>query len=287
MSFIFTSTDAVAHSYKRFNEDRFGWAPNRFWMMDGATGLTDRPAFHADSDAYWLVDRYHSYFSETDPSGRQLADYLKEGMATVTRSAGDKSALQETPAFALPTAGLFLGTLDRGRLRYLQLGDCKLLLLSRGQVHLLGQSPLEQLDKAVIQMMKELQGAGVREFSSVWNVLMPTLKANRALANQENGYWILGFDPRAADNASQGEIEISDGDVLLAMTDGFTRLFDVFGSVVPQELMARLQQGTRLEQLLDGLRQNELADPECLSFPRIKCHDDAAALVLHIVSSQE
>jgi serine/threonine protein phosphatase PrpC len=255
-------------------------------MMDGATGLADRPAFHTDSDAYWLVDRYHSYFSQTDPNGRQLADYLKVGIAAVARSISDRSALREMPAFALPTAGLFLGTLDQGRLRYLQLGDCKCLLLSRGKLHLLGQSPLEQLDQAVIQRMKEIQGGGVHEFSSVWNILMPTLKSNRTLANQENGYWILGLDPRAADNASQGEIEIGDGDVLLAMTDGFTRLFDVFQSVAPEKLLDQLRQGTRLEQLLDGLRQSELADPECLSFPRIKCHDDASALMLHIVSGK-
>jgi serine/threonine protein phosphatase PrpC len=286
MALIFASGDEVSHSYKRFNEDKFGWAADRFWMMDGATGLADHPTFHAESDAYWLVERYHSYFEQNDPNGRDLRDYIKEAMASIVRSIGDKAALDSIPAFALPTAGLFLATLDRGRLQYLQLGDCKCLLFTHGQLHLLGQSRLEQLDKAVVQRMKELQAAGVREFANVWNVLLPTLKNNRALANQEGGYWILGFDPRAADNAFRGEVEISNGDLLLAMTDGFTRLFDVFGSA-PGDLLAQVQHGARLDQLLDSLRQNELADPECLSFPRIKCHDDASALLLSVVSGRE
>jgi hypothetical protein len=250
-------------------------------MMDGATGLSDRPLFHPGSDAYWLVDRYHDYFTKNDLSGRTLTDYVKDAIVSVGLSTHDLTILDGVPAHCLPSAGLFLGVAEHDRLRYLQLGDCKCLVHASEQIQLLGHSSLELLDEAVILEINRLQAAGLYKFVDVWHELLPLLQKNRSMANREGGYWILGFDIRAAENALQGEIELSTGDSLLAMSDGFTRLFDKFNLIRLESLMPTLRDLT-LTHLIEKLRESEINDPECLNFPRIKCHDDSSALLLQI-----
>ena len=103
------------------------------------------------------------------------------------------------------------------------------------------------------------------------------------MANRKDGYWILSLDPEAASHGLYGEIEIAAGDRLLAMTDGFTRLFDVFGLFTPESLMAA-SRTRELVELVETLRAREAEDTNCLSFPRIRCHDDASALLLEIIT---
>ncbi len=275
-------SNEISHSYKRVNEDLCGHADNRFWIMDGATGLSNYPLFHSDSDAYWLVKRYHEFFANNDPRDLPFDNYVKAAVLEVLSSVGGIDRLTGIDNYRLPSAGLFLGIVERRKLRFIQLGDCKCLLRAKGQLRVLGQSRLECLDRAVIMEMKQLHAAGLQNFSDVWAALLPLLRQNRAMANRQGGYWILGFDVEAIDNAILDEIDVNVGDSMIAMTDGFARLFEVFDLVQPHQMLS-LSRTHGLSYLLRMLRQAEDQDPDCIRFARIKGHDDATAMVIDVI----
>jgi hypothetical protein len=55
---------AISHSYKAFNEDLWGYATNRFWVLDGATGLSDRTFFHHVSDILACATLSHLFHEQ-------------------------------------------------------------------------------------------------------------------------------------------------------------------------------------------------------------------------------
>ncbi len=140
---------------------------------------------------------------------------------------------------------------------------------------------MEDLDALALDRLSELQKRGAHNGRDLWNELLPLLKQNRSLANRSDGYWILGFDGSAADHAVQGEMQLAPGDQVLLMTDGYTRLFDVFEAATTRNIMD-LSAKLGLSEMMRRLRMLEAGDPECTMFPRIKCHDDASALLIDI-----
>ncbi len=106
--------------------------------MDGATGLSERQSFSEGSDAYWLVQLYHAYFANHDVGQAPLRCYIKDAIASVTAQAAHIRALDDISAYALPTSALFFCDFREDRLRYLQLGDCKCVVASRGETRLIG-----------------------------------------------------------------------------------------------------------------------------------------------------
>jgi hypothetical protein len=252
--------------------------------MDGATGLSKQQSFHQESDAYWLVLLYQDYFENHETGQQPLQDYIKDAITSVTRQATKIRPLNPIPAYSLPTAGLFFCDFKESQFRYLQLGDCKCLISSPKKTTLLGESKLEELDAEVLARVVQHQEQGVGDHQDMWNQLLPLLKQNRSKANRDGGYWILGFDSRAAQHAIQGQIEVSAEDRLLLMTDGYTRLFDVFKGTTPGGLLEH-SFDLGLARMIERLRTLETGDPECRMYPRIKCHDDASALLIDIVAA--
>lgn len=275
---------SISHSYKKFNEDICGHSGDRFWIMDGATGLSKEQSFHHASDAYWLVQLYHDYFEKHEIGCRSLSAYIKDAIASVASEAARIRSIETIPGYSLPTSGLFFCQFKGGHLSYLQLGDCKCLISSRGQTRLIGESKLEELDADVLERTIELQKRGVHSYQDIWDDLLPLLKQNRSMANRSDGYWILGFDERAADYAVQGQIEVDPGDRLLLMTDGYTRLFDIFDSTMAVDL-PDLSAKIGLPGMIERLRTLEVDDTDCVKYARIKCHDDASALLIDLVST--
>jgi hypothetical protein len=274
---------AISDSYKKFSEDICGHSGDRFWIMDGATGLSKQQSFHQESDAYWLVQLYQDYFENNETGEQALQDYIRDAITSVTAHAAKIRPLDTIPAYSLPTSALFFCDFKQNRFRYLQLGDCKCLISSHHETRLLGESKLEKLDAEVLARVVQYQKRGVGDYQDMWNELLPLLKQNRSMANRHDGYWILGFDGRAAQRSVQGQIEVSPEDRLLLMTDGYTRLFDVFKSTTASNLL-ELSFDLGPARMIERLRTLETGDPECLMYPRIKCHDDASALLIDIVA---
>lgn len=105
---------------------------------------------------------------------------------------------------------------------------------------------------------------------------MATLvRAQRLVRNTDNGYWIAGSHPEAANHALERTWRRQDVNRFAAMSDGVSCLVDLYEGASWQELLT-LAEARGPESVIDRVRKIESMDPEGVLWPRYKAGDDAA-----------
>jgi hypothetical protein len=273
------------------NEDVSGYTALSAWVLDGATGLGDKPLLPGRSDAAWLASAYDARLhANADRTGCELQQLFADVIADV--GAEFEACRLRAPAnrFELPSAGMVFVRLREADLEYACLGDCRAILSFSRNAHVFstGGSPLQHLDAAILERMEALRRSDTSmSYEKVRRAVQSDLRANRNLLNTEGGYWVLSTDPTAARHMEVGAVPLDGVGLIrgLLVSDGFYRLVDTFG-IYPDNaalLSAALEQG--LATMLTELRMLEDADPECIAYPRLKPKDDATALLFENIES--
>jgi hypothetical protein len=96
----------------------------------------------------------------------------------------------------------------------------------------------------------------------------------RSLRNQPGGFWVASTAPDAAYQAVQGTCEIADDSSILLLTDGVTRLVELYGQT--WESLAAIASAQGPCSLITAIRKRENDQPP----PYGKQHDDATAICM-------
>jgi hypothetical protein len=104
-------------------------------------------------------------------------------------------------------------------------------------------------------------------------------RALRRARNQPGGYWVAAADPQAASQAVTGTLPASSLQRAVLLSDGASRLVDLFELATWEELLALLDENGP-EELVRQVRAAEATDPEGRQWPRTKRSDDATAVYL-------
>lgn len=100
------------------------------------------------------------------------------------------------------------------------------------------------------------------------------------LMNRPGGYWVFADDPGVGREAVTASIPVDQVDAILLATDGFGRLFDLFGAVGGPEELLELAVRDGLPELHRLLRRLELTPGSMRLHPRPSIQDDATAILL-------
>jgi hypothetical protein len=103
-------------------------------------------------------------------------------------------------------------------------------------------------------------------------------RARRA-RNRPGGYWVAAADPQAASQAVTGTLPAKRLQRAVLLSDGASRLVDLFELATWEELVALLDENGP-DELLRQVRAAEAVDPEGRQWPRTKRSDDATAVYL-------
>ena len=136
------------------NEDAVGFSATAAWVIDGATGVSDKPPLvPGRSDAAWLANQLSSRlacgFTElyADPN-RVLTGVqadIEAQFRTLDSAYGSCAADQPSAAFALAALGA-------GRLHLLGLGDCRILFRRvDGATEEFNPSDLHAAESAIVE----------------------------------------------------------------------------------------------------------------------------------------
>ena len=133
-------------------------------------------------------------------------------------------------------------------------------------------------DRRVDTVVQHEQAAALRAPTGSTEKLerMATLvRAQRSVRNTEDGYWIAGSMPEAADHALEQSWCRRDVQRFAAMTDGVSCLVELYGANSWLDLLdlAECENG---EAVIDCVRAVEASDPEGVRWPRYKTSDDAS-----------
>jgi len=251
------------------------------WIVDGATGVSDRKMTSGETDAAWLAGLIGESLQGLVLAGRPEQDFpnLQESV----RSAFDaETAHSDVPGDEhAPSACLgfisLRGWSGDGRLRLEGhfLGDVVALVPTESGVIRWTDERSKPFERRTLAV---LEGAG-RQLGIMPEVVRRQIQENRTRLNHPDGYWVVNPRRPWAGRELHFETVIAPGQPVVLATDGFMRLVDVFAAYSDASLHAGLSAGEG-ERLMQELREREREDARAGLYPRVKIHDDATVLVV-------
>lgn len=285
MSLHFSVIDRISSASPQGaqNEDAIGATRTAAWVIDGATGVSDGPALVAgQTDAAWLAsqmsDELHKRFEREniDPVSA-LAEVDSSIQAKFTRI----KSLRERTAGDQPSAAFALAVLTNDVAHLIGIADCRIIVEDQGgDVNDFNPSDLGKIESLIINERRRLEATYPDE--DAWPRLQPFIRSFRELANLQPGYSVVHPTRSWCTRTRRLTREAAELRHLMVVSDGLYRLVDVFHVINAEGLLRRaLQDG--LEMLCAELREMELKDGLCSTYPRVKTCDDASAVLLRVL----
>jgi len=204
-------------------------------------------------------------------SSRSLADALAEAIRQVASlHPGCDLTHPGTPSAAV----VLLRALD-DRADYLALADATLLLDSLEGLQVISDDRVSQLagkERAAANQVPTGSALKLRR-------RVQLTRALRRARNRPGGYWVAAADPQAASQAVTGTLPGKTLRRAVLLSDGASRLVDLFELATWEELLALLDEHGP-DELLRQVRAAEAVDGEGRQWPRTKRSDDATAVYL-------
>ncbi|OJU16180.1 MULTISPECIES: protein phosphatase 2C domain-containing protein [unclassified Sphingomonas] len=275
---------AATDSQAFVNEDVVGHHGNAAWVIDGATGI-GAALLDAPSDASWLARRVDAAFRAqlaeqpmiaTTVLVRRAIEICRDALAAAATRAPEGPHEHPSAAFAMLR--------DFGdHVELTSLADCAVAYVDEaGQAQLFSDGSHETIERRTLDLAAQIFAADPDPApAALTERLLPQLQANRRLMNRPDGYWVLGIEPDAADHLSQRRLPARKGQRFALVSDGFLRLVDLFGVATPHDLLA-IDDAAQWDAWLARLRAIEREPESRRHYVRVKIHDDATLLTLHI-----
>jgi hypothetical protein len=238
------------------NEDWCGATPSAAVVLDGVTvpAVMEGGCSHGTP---WYVRQLGSLMLSA--AGRwnwPLTQVLAWAITATAHLHGDVCDLESEGA---PSAAVAMLRTAGSELEYLVLADVTIALETAGGIQVITDG---RVAASVAGLHSGTPDVGER-----------IAERRAADRNRFGGYWVAAADPQAAANALTGSVPLTGLRRALVMTDGVSRLADLFGWRWP-DVMA-LDPG----QLVAQVRYDEARDPGCVRWPRFKVSDDATAIL--------
>ena len=247
-----------------WGEDRLYAGENFFFVIDGATPVSDRSYGSYHTGAEWMAEAMKQHLADLG-SGEEEVPVLCKRFTTETER-------QVTEAFPdvqdMPCLTIAAVKQDANITRGYVLGDCSIYVLTRysGITHLTDQRTAKFYQKTLRAKAEAEKNRG-----DVVGAIQAQKIKNKAAMNQPGGFWTVSYVGDYEAEFRIFQIPTEDIEAILLCTDGFDRVF-FRGDVSPAFL---LRGELPLEDALAHLRTWEKMSPT-----DIKQHDDAAAILL-------
>lgn len=267
----------------RGNEDRFGYASNTAWVLDGATDISGVD-FEGRTAAWWLVEAYQAELQDcahhaATKDAYSLMVHLAAGVAQRLQARFGTDDRSKTAALEQASTALSLVRRRKGGWAVLCLADCPVLFRDplTGAVKILANAGFSPFERRSLQALEAARlGDPNAGLDRLVEDLRPALLANRASMNREGGYAVGAL--RAPPASLLQEHMLPEGvDAFVILSDGFSRWYDLVMLGTPDTLFARIERG-EAAQVLAELRHAERNDPDAKRYLRFKMHDDATCL---------
>lgn len=276
MTLTYVEAISLAGDRAKQNDDAFGCADQRAWVLDGATDLDDKPLMGGASDASWIAHFANAYlhcgaYDSMVDAVRRASLYAS---AAFQQRVGERSCERwQSPISSL----LMLNAHNTGVLG-IDLGDSRVFALDANGAVFVAGGPDDAADAetALAAKQSDKENPLLRRTETI-----EMLRNMRAELNQPGSRWTFCLDPACADHARAFSWTLARPAHILLMTDGFSALTDRYRAYDAGGLVrAALDKG--LQELGRELRAIENADAGGDKHPRFKKSDDATALLMRL-----
>ena len=261
---------SVPGSATEENEDFAAAVPGGLVLLDGAASPAGLPSGCSHSVAWYARTLGGLLAGQITNTSQTLADALAASITSVNALHSGACGLASPHS---PSAAVATVRAHGERLDYLLLSDSTLL------VDRPGAEPLALCDNRLDEVHAKLgYPATMPPYGSPERdaAMLAHVRDLGGYRNQPGGFWVASTSPAAAREALTGSLPLADVAAVALLTDGATRIVDVFGLLAwPHALRVLHDRGPA--DLITRTRGAEASDPGCVRWPRSKASDDATA----------
>lgn len=264
------------------NEDAYGHHETCLWVLDGATGVTERACTEGPTDAAWLARATSEAVRHASHAGlplRALLHRVEDEVAARFRAQPGAAAGE----IDMPTTCLGIVRIDGDAIELTAIGDIAIAVAVPGApVHVYSDDTLAPFAARTMAALEDAMRA-TADRDEIWRRLRPLIHENRDAANRPGGYRVVHPGRPWAAAADIHRLPALPGTTILMASDGLWRLVDLFGAHAPHALLHAVRE-EGLDALFARLRAMEVEDAACARYLRVKVSDDATGLAATLVS---
>lgn len=250
------------------NEDAVVATPNAVVVVDGVTAPTslDTGCMHGTP---WYASTLAAEIVAV--LSREPAADLKWALAqALTTVAAGHASTCDLSAPGTPSGTVAIAREADTSLDYLVLSDATVAIRKADGVQVINDNRIGDLFS---DLRQAVQAAPVDSVERELR-LVELVTTQRKLRNVEGGYWLAGAIPEAAEHALVGAVPLGEVRVAAAMSDGASRLVDLFASQDWAAALDRLKERGPVD-WIRRTRHIEDSDIGATRWPRYKRSDDA------------
>jgi hypothetical protein len=229
------ATDAAGRP-GRTNEDFVGAVPTAVVLTDGAGGVVGAETVCRHGVGWYACRLGGHLLNLLSPGATPVADQTLPALLgeAIEAVADDHRHTCDIADPRSPWATVAILRLRDGHAEYLVLGDSVLVLDRPG-------APVVVTDPREVRLAQPIQAAldaaveGSAEYEQILRDGRDVMRANR---NQPGGYWVAQQDPRAAAEAIVGGLPATELAGALLLSNGASRIVDMFGLVDWPEVLS-------------------------------------------------
>lgn len=256
-------------------------------VMDGATGLEGVPGHIASQAVQQEMDMQTSGYS-LHARINQANQNLQEEMLTYVATAFphdtplDFTEIKKTNRSSTGVAAIEFNP-EHTFVNFIHAGDCMIFLqYENGDIRSLTYDHIQYLDHLAIAEIVRLKKDSATKhmtFNALRESVNPLLITNRAKLNTYEGYGVIDGSDAAIEHLEYGRISLKRVKKILLISDGL-QIPVTLDEPGAWEQAAKIAFDQGLEHLLQTVEAKEVADPDCLQYPRLKFQDDKTAILL-------
>jgi Protein phosphatase 2C len=249
-------------------------------VIDGATSVADQDYINTGAgDVAWFVREFAAAIEGLIGASRTQERSVWLAVEQVRAAFEHKTRGLAVPLYASPIAALTWVRIweEAGgiTLETYCLGDCKSLLVTNGGALVDLDPYVNEFEFVVQQEVARLASEGVTDQVTRRERMLPLLRSRRESQHMKDRPTVLCLRPKGPFDARQRTFQAGAGSTVLAMTDGFYRLVDMYEVYTAEELAGRcVERG--LETMMQELRDIEAAGATSLA---VKSADDASVVM--------
>lgn len=260
------------------NEDACAITNNYGFVIDGATGLLNEKVSNMATDAQWFAIEWKNFLQNNLNSPFSLQEIFKKGVLEINEKYMAFEGAQKV--VSKPSCAIALYRILNNKLQYFVLGDCSLIITTTdNQVIELTDEKLSKFENQNLEITNNIAKQANINFIDATKMVTKYLLQTRLKQNTKEGYYILSNSLQAIDNAIYGELELNNVKQIIALSDGFSQIYDKFNLYSINDFAKLIENGTMLQELYNQLWQAQENDKYCNNFPRFKLRDDATIIV--------
>lgn len=264
------------------NEDCIYFGKTFGMVLDGSTGLRKNIIPDAESDAKWFVEGFRDCMVKNIDAKLPLSEIVKLCIREM-RTRLIEYNLGEIDKVDQPSASLSMVRKTDDYVELFSLGDCTTLIETvDDKIIRIHDDSVSKLDNEVITKMIHLKEEKNISILSAKKLVEKDIIKNRYMKNTANGYWILGFDEEAVNNAYCKKWNLKDLKSIYILCDGFAEVYESMNIAYDYIEFIKMLKESNVESMYSKLRTEQEIDYECNIHPRMKRKDDASILVLKI-----